>query len=98
MLVKKLVHYRDYCESQHDAASRLLSMFRPRFDYPAKINAINKVLLDMDNVTVQYTSRDIDVLNGGKLAKMLRDHHEQLPAGLKGYMAKEALVMMKVEI
>lgn len=83
MLKTDLIKYRHYCESEFDASSRLSSMFRPRRDYPAKIAAINKLLLDIDAVKVQYTSHDLEMLNQGKLQRMLMRHQDELPGQFK---------------
>lgn len=83
MLKDKLIAYRHYCENEYGASSCLSSMFRPRFDYPGKIAAINKVLLDIDHVAVKYTSRDLDLLSAGKLSQILLKFRDQLPVMLK---------------
>lgn len=83
MLKSVLIRYRHYCESEFDSSSRLASMFRPRCNYPAKIAVINKLLLDIDTVKVQYTNHDLDLLKQGKLSRILTRHHEELPLQLK---------------
>lgn len=82
MLKKALLTYKERCEAETKLYSRLLSMFRPQYDYPAKIAAINKLLLDIDLTDVRYTQRDLDILNRGKLAQMLKDHHHDVPTRL----------------
>lgn len=87
MFLDKLMQYRQYCESQYDATSRLLSMFRPRFDYAAKLSAINKLIIDHDRGNVTYTDRDLDILSAGKLSRLLGNHKEQLPDLLREALA-----------
>lgn len=92
MLLEKLVQYRLYCESQYDATSRLLSMFRPRFDYAAKISAINKLINDHDRGKVTYTDRDLDIFSAGKLSRLLGHHKDQLPNSLREALASRQVV------
>lgn len=79
MLKKALIEYKNNCEAEHKLSRRLLSMFRHQDDYPAKITAINKLILDIELTDVQYSERDIDMLGRGKLAKMLSEHKTELP-------------------
>jgi len=79
MLREALVNYKKHCEAEQRSYSRLLSMFSLQHNYPAKIAAITKLLLELDLVDVQYSKRDVDVLCQGKLATLLEQHSKELP-------------------
>ncbi len=65
MLREKLIQLREEYANSIRLSSRLMRHFMLSQDYAAKINAINKLILDIDLVDVQYSARDLCMLGRG---------------------------------
>jgi hypothetical protein len=79
MLREQLIQLRDEYAKSIRFSSKLMRHFMLSQDYAAKIHAINKLVMDLDLVDVQYSARDLTLLARGKISELLCMYNENLP-------------------